>query len=223
MGIVQLFIQYFLWSHYCFLPLSTLQTKHCCLPDLQNERKQRPVWAGEWVFPHSSGAEPQHRHSGVSQLRTRKTGISSIHGLLPGSENLFHGCLETQGFTVTFFSKTSNGNILRCHFTAHSTWVMFPWYKVNKLPFPALHAPQSGLQAAPWRSWTLALCSSQVCWHLFVSSAGEDSGYLIKLWREPVQILSRYVLEQMENGQRRRNFLVKCNLMTCKFCSPYNG
>lgn len=63
-----------------FLPPSTLRAKHCLVPDLQNERKQRTVWAGEWVFPHSSGVEPQQSLSAVSRLRTRKTGIRSIPG-----------------------------------------------------------------------------------------------------------------------------------------------
>lgn len=130
-----------------FFSLFTLKAKYCLVSDLQIERKQRTVWAGEWVFPHSSGMEPQHRLSAVSRLCTRRQESALFLALSQALETYFPAAWKLRGSLSPFSSRGHNGDVLTCHFTARSMWALFLQNKGIKLPFLAPRAHREWLAA----------------------------------------------------------------------------
>lgn len=122
-----------------FLLPSTLGAKHCLVPDLQNERKQRTLGAGKWVFAHSSGTDPQDRLSAVSRLRAKKVGIGSVPGPVTGS-----------GWPISWWPGNSRVHlsleeVAKVPFTARSMWAIFPLNEGAQFRFLAPRATREKL------------------------------------------------------------------------------
>lgn len=147
-----------------FLLPSTLGAKCCLVPDLQNERKQRTLRAGKWVFAHSSGTDPWASfllHHGYVQGRW-ELGLS-----LALSRALGTHVLEAWKLTGSPFSRGGSKGAIHCKLFVSNIPMEWRW-EYPRSPFWHHVLPERGLQAALLCLQPPSLHSFQVCLYPFL-------------------------------------------------------
>lgn len=180
MGVVHLFVQYFLWSHYCISPAVHTwgQRLPCSWLAKWKETKDtrgREMSLCSFVWHRSTGQafccitvmRKEDRNWVCSWPCHRLWGPISWR---PGNSRA-HLSLE---------------EVAKVPFTARSLWAIFPWNEGTQIPFLAPHASRERL--AGCTVVFTASCSVQLP-SLPVSSPEENFDHLVKLWTELVQRL----------------------------------
>lgn len=180
MGVVQLFVQYFLWSHYC---ISTAvhtwgQTLPCS-------------WLAKWKEAEDTG---DREMSLCSFVWHRSTGQAfcciTVMRKEDGNWVCSWPCHRLWG-PISWrpgnsWIHLSLEEVAKVPFSACSMWAIFSWSEGAQMPFLAPRGTReslAGCTAAFTASLTAQLPS------LPVSSPEENFCYLLKLWTELVQKL----------------------------------